>query len=317
MSGGVRKQRLEDAAAAANPGRARRHHEEEHVNHEAWAIPYGDLITLLLAFFVVMYSISSVNEGKYRALSDSLMRAFKSPATSMKPVQIGKVSRRGSQRDNALQVSRPAEIMQVGGPHVSVDERESTLAMPQVARATDAELDKAASAAQKRQLDGIADEIRASMQSLIDRKDVVVRELPAGLEVEIKTDILFPSGVARLAPAARPALKRLAETLAKFPNPLQVEGHTDNRPINTARYPSNWVLSAARAATVVHLFSQQGIAPGRMSVHGHGEQRPIADNDTAAGRNANRRVVVVIRTLPDIQGLPASVAGTPSQSAEG
>jgi chemotaxis protein MotB len=114
------------------------------------------------------------------------------------------------------------------------------------------------------------------------------------LEVEIRTDILFPSGVATLSDKAYPALDALAATLNKHPNPLRVEGHTDNRPISTRYYPSNWELSAARAASVVHRFARGGISPSRLSVIGFGEFRPAQPNDTAAGRDANRRVIIVI-----------------------
>src|SRR5690606_11386470 len=106
--------------------------------------------------------------------------------------------------------------------------------------------------------------------------------------------ILFPSGVATLSPHAVNILEQLAATLAPFPNPIRVEGHTDNVPINTRAFPSNWELSAARAASVVHLFMRQGLAPERLAVIGLGEHRPIAANDTPEGRNANRRVVLVI-----------------------
>ena len=89
-------------------------------------------------------------------------------------------------------------------------------------------------------------------------------------------------------------LAALAVTLGKYPNPLRVEGHTDNRPISTRYYPSNWELSAARAASVVHRFARGGLSPARLSVIGFGEFRPAQPNDTAAGRNTNRRVIIVI-----------------------
>ena len=112
--------------------------------------------------------------------------------------------------------------------------------------------------------------------------------------VDISADILFPSGVARLASGAAPPLQRLADALRPFTNAVRVEGHTDDRPINTPEFPSNWELSAARAASVVHLFMDRGIEPDRLAVVGFGQYRPVAGNDTAAGRNANRRVAVVI-----------------------
>jgi chemotaxis protein MotB len=112
--------------------------------------------------------------------------------------------------------------------------------------------------------------------------------------VKISTDILFGSGAAQLGPKATAALQALARSLRPWPNRVRVEGHTDDRPIHTAQFPSNWELSAARAASVVHLFADNGVAPQRMSVVGLGEYTPLQPNDSAAGRNANRRVTVTI-----------------------
>lgn len=123
---------------------------------------------------------------------------------------------------------------------------------------------------------------------------VVVRQHKQWLEIEIRTDILFASGDAQVANGAREVLDRVAGILAGLPNPLRVEGHTDNVPIRTVAYPSNWELSAARAASVVHLFMTQGVEPARMEIAGFGEYRPKAPNDTAAGRDQNRRVVIIV-----------------------
>jgi len=144
------------------------------------------------------------------------------------------------------------------------------------------------------QLARVASELEESLKSLVDADLVAVRRHEFWLEVEIRTDILFPSGVATLSDKAIPALDALATTLVKHPNPVRVEGHTDNRPINTKYYPSNWELSAARAASVVHRFQRAGVSADRLSVIGFGEFRPAQTNDTAAGRDANRRVIIVI-----------------------
>ncbi len=132
------------------------------------------------------------------------------------------------------------------------------------------------------------------MQSLIDAKLVTVRRDNLWLEIEINADILFPSGSGEFAPAAEPVLDKLAEVLKPFPNPIRVEGHTDDRPIRTGEFPSNWELSAARAASVVHQFTKQGVDPLRLEIVGFGEFHPRQPNDTAEGRNANRRVVVLV-----------------------
>lgn len=254
---------------------ARRHKHEEHANHEAWAIPYGDLITLLLAFFVVMYAMSSVNEGKYRVLSDSLVAAFQGAPKTLEPIQVGE-KQVGPGADLAINIA--PQPMVNGQPQRAIQ----PIALAQHGRQAFDELA------------GVADEVEQSMSDLIDRELVTVRRHGKWVEVEIRTDILFPSGVATLSPPAEQVLQQLADTLKPFPNSIRVEGHTDNRPINTPAFPSNWELSAARAASVVHLFTRAGIDPARLAVIGLGENRPSQSNATAEGRNANRRVLLVI-----------------------
>jgi chemotaxis protein MotB len=270
---------------------ARRRKHEEHANHEAWAIPYGDLITLLLAFFVVMYAISSVNEGKFRVLSDSLNAAFRGAPKSLTPLQVGEKTR-GSGAD--IQMSIVEQAMIEGQPRnmleaISVEgEGGKGAGRGEVAQP------KPGANPMAQQLSRVADELETALQSLVDANLVAVRRHEFWLEVEVRTDILFPSGVATLSNKAIPALDALATTLVKYPNPVRVEGHTDNRPISNRHYPSNWELSAARAASVVHRFANAGLHPDRLSVIGFGEFRPAQPNDTPAGRDANRRVIIVI-----------------------
>ncbi len=140
----------------------------------------------------------------------------------------------------------------------------------------------------------VADQVEEAMQDLVRRKVVTVRRTDLWIEVEIRADILFPSGVAQLSPNAAGVIDQLAGVLAPLPNAIRVEGHTDNVPIRTAVFYSNWELSAARAGSVVRMLAAQGVGPGRLAVVGLGEEHPIQTNDTAQGRNANRRVVVVI-----------------------
>lgn len=263
--------------------------EEDHLNHEAWAIPYADMLVLLLAFFVVMYSISSVNEGKYRVLSASLAAAFRGEPMTIQPVELGEQGRTTSESNVDLET-----IQQETGV---VDWATDGMALPD-----GLPQDFYAGSEQMREgLERIADEMQQAMSSLIDEDLVEVRQSQYYIEIEIKADILFPSGVAELSPNARPILEQVAEVLAPFPNPVQVEGHTDNVPIDTGRFPSNWQLSAARATSVVHLFRDQGIEPMRLAVVGLGEHRPVASNDTPAGRNRNRRVVLTVLADPRFQ----------------
>ncbi len=278
---------------------ARKQHHEEHANHEAWAIPYGDLVTLLLAFFVVMYAVSSVNEGKYRVLSESLQSAFKGPPRSLSPVQLGEQIRSLNSGSNSGM-----------DPQQSVPQTASPTFKTGQAGGLSAELQE------------VSDELEAAMRDLIDADTVILNRTGRWIEVEIKNDILFPTGSSAIDSDATEIIQRFAEILAPLPNPLRVEGHTDNRPISTKVFPSNWELSAARAATLVRSFEAAGVDPARMSVAGMGEHQPVADNETAAGRLRNRRVALVILEAPALAdtavqagGLPAQVPDAPAAAA--
>lgn len=257
--------------------RKKRH--EEHTNHEAWAIPYADLMTLLLAFFVVMYAVSVVNEGKFRVMSESLIEAFNGSSRAIAPLAQSKVP------PHELEPSLSSPTVS-SNPLVPIN-------MPIPQRRTPA-TPASRNVSKLADLERIENQVRKALQPLIDKKLVIVRHGPDWLEIEIRTDILFPSGVAQLSTPANDVLRNLASILAPFANPLRVEGFTDDVPIKTASYPSNWELSAARAASVARLFADHGVDPARLGIIGWGEVRPIADNATVEGRNHNRRVLVVV-----------------------
>jgi len=258
---------------------ARKKKHEEHQNHEAWAIPYGDLVTLLFALFTVMYAVSSINDGKFRVLSDSMIAAFNGAPTSTRPIQIGD-REPGKGGDKRLTGITPTALIKITAPSAK------TASNADPARPESIEPPGALGRMQR--------DVQDSMQALIDAKLVTVRRENLWLEIEINADVLFPSGAGEFSADAEPVLNKLAQVLKPFPNPIRVEGHTDDRPIKTAAFPSNWELSAARAASVVHQFMQQGIDPLRLEIVGFGEFRPRQSNDTAEGRNANRRVVVLV-----------------------
>ncbi len=253
---------------------ARRKKQEEHVNHERWLVSYADFITLLFAFFVVMYSISSVNEGKYRVLSDALEAAFRSQPESLEPIQIGSPIR----SPFSLQPNfRPSPILIEGVPSSTKD----------IADSQQTEQDKM-------RMKDIGDKVIHSLSSMMESDLVNVRRTDMWIEIEISSKVLFESGSALIQVDAVPVLVDISKILEGFPNAVRVEGFTDNVAIETDTYPSNWQLSAARAASVVHLFTDQGIDPLRLAATGYGEYRPVATNDTAEGRNRNRRVVLLI-----------------------
>jgi chemotaxis protein MotB len=287
---------------------ARKHAHEEHQNHEAWAIPYGDLVTLLLAFFVVMYAVSSVNEGKYRVLSDSLAEAFGGKPRSMAPVQVGKFQQRGSAADKADIIAQklPRGLLT---SNVLRDLPNMPKMRMLPSKNMSASEERALQRAEAR-LERIAVRIEDALKPLIDQNLVKMERRSLWIEVEIKADILFSSGEANPRPEAEGTIIRVADILNDVPNTLRVEGYTDNRPISTATFPSNWELSAARAASVVHVFASRGVNESRMAIVGYGEQRARAGNDSDEGRNANRRVVLVIMAAPDdaAPAAPAPVA---------
>jgi chemotaxis protein MotB len=276
---------------------ARRKKHEDHVNHEAWAIPYGDLVTLLFALFTVMYAMSSVNEGKFRVLSDSMIAAFNGVPKSLQPLNIGE-HEIGKGGDKPLVGITPTALMKIKDQgHNSLVPRDPSRSEGQQSAGLPGALIR------------MQRQVQDAMQSLIDAKLVTVRRENMWLEIEINADILFPSGAGDFAPTAEPVLDKLAEVLKPFPNPIRVEGHTDNRPIRTAAFPSNWELSAARAASVVHQFTRQGIDPLRLEIVGFGEFHPREPNATSEGRNANRRVVILV--LEEVSaGAPMTVRTT-------
>ncbi len=241
----------------------RKRRPEEHENTDRWLVSYADFITLLFAFFVVMYSMSSINAGKYRVLSDTMEEAFKTPPKSPEPIQIGK------ERKSLKTVESTVNEINLLGVKPDI--------IPHA-----------------QQMKHIADALEQDLASLVDKKLIKITRDKLWVKVEMSNRILFSSGSARLAKRGHPILEKLAEAVRNLPNHIDVEGHTDNLPIRTSIYPSNWELSAARAASVVHLFTRNGVDPKHMSAIGYGQYRPVADNNTAQGRRRNRRVVVVI-----------------------
>jgi len=255
---------------------ARRRHQEEHENHERWLVSYADFITLLFAFFVVMYSMSSVNEGKYKILSDSLTGVFNQPDRAIKPIPVGDERPRTTEPDRALvdedeQASQPADSLQ-----------------------------------------SIAESMRQAFAGLIDSKQLKVSGNELWVEIELSSSLLFPSGDALPNNAAFDLIEKIAKILAPYENPVHVEGFTDNLPIKTAQYPTNWELSAARAASIVRMLAMDGVNPGRLASVGYGEFQPVADNATADGRARNRRVVLVVSRNLDVR---RSVSGVGSSNA--
>ncbi len=235
----------------------RRRREEDKDNHERWLISYSDFITLLFAFFVVMYATSSINEGKYRVFGDSLSNAFlNKPAAPPKVEKIPKVVEKK--------------------PVVSEDQK------------------KLLEEKRRDKMRVIAQDILSVMSPLVRVGKVRVMQSNVGVTVEINASLLFKSGQATLEPDSVKALQAVAAVLKDDDHDIQVKGYTDDAPISTSNYPSNWELSSARAASVVRLFAENGVKPSRMVVEGYAENDPVDTNATPDGRARNRRVTIMI-----------------------
>lgn len=246
---------------------ARRHKPEDHENLERWLVSYADFITLLFAFFVVMYAISQVNEGKYKVLSDALLQAFQS--TPGQPQQQRLVV-----AENRTQTVLPKQ-------QSVLPDKKSEMQAVQIRKETE-------------KMKGIAKDIMKVMERLVKSGQVKVTQSARGIAIEINASVLFASGQAALEGESLKVLQAVAEVLAEVDNNIQVEGYSDNAPINSPMYPSNWELSSARASGVARLFVENGIAADRVVVLGYGENRPVDTNDSAEGRARNRRVTVMI-----------------------
>jgi chemotaxis protein MotB len=247
--------------------RQRRKMLEDSHNHERWLISYADFMTLLFGFFVVMYAISSVNEGKYKVLSSALNEVFAQRDVTLAPIQVGDTS----------QAKTPNDIDKKN-PTAGVDDQ-----------AGDTYMQSMATEAQQR------------LAGVLGKGDFDVKGNDQWLEINLDAAVLFETGEASLGPLAHDVLHEVVGMLGDAKNPVTVEGYTDNVPIATARYASNWELSAARAAAVVRAFAGLGLDPDRLAAVGYGEQHPVATNATPEGRAHNRRVTILVARTPDAQ----------------
>jgi chemotaxis protein MotB len=241
------------------------------VNHDRWLVSYADFITLLFAFFVVLYASSQVDKKKAGNLAQAIQGAFQ---------QLGAFKE--SSATTASQVGQVAESDKLA-----------------------AELNKALNPA-KETLTGDAETqslrdaqlaIQKALSPEIERHEVFISMRPDGLAISLKEIGFFDSGTATIRPDALDAVSRLAVVLKQRPENLRIEGHTDDVPIHNSRFTSNWELSASRATEMIRLLiTQHGLDPGRLSAAGYAEFHPIVSNSTAAGRAQNRRVDIVVLT---------------------
>lgn len=278
-------------------GRAKRRHaedEEEHENHERWLVSYADMITVLMALFIVMFAISNVDQAKFDQLRASLATSFGNPVVA---IDGGASAVESSPVDPG-----PFDI---GAAAMSAEDAEeqgkavdAAVARRELARATER---RRHAEAEFRRLDGIRERIRAALRKEGLEKSVRFRYDERGLVVSIVTDeVIFPADRATLGTGGRDVLEAIAPALGAVPNGILVEGHTNTVPVAPKYYPTEWELSSARAVTVVRfLVEHEGLDPRRLTAAGFADQRPLIEGTSALANRLNRRVeVVVASTLP-------------------
>jgi len=240
--------------------------DDDDENPDRWLVSYADFITLLFAFFVVMYSISSVNQGKYKQLTHSMGTAF---TGNNSPVQL---QSNNSTSDNKLKGQSKSLIKPLPLTHLYNEkmrrERESMTNM------------------------GIG--LSNTLAPLITAGKLQVVQNNRGIRIDIHDSLLFTPGSAEIAASATSLMNEIATVLKTNQRLIQVEGHTDNIPIHNATFFSNWELSAVRASSVVRMLSNASIAETRLSALGFGSAQPITENETPVGRAKNRRVSIMI-----------------------
>ena len=265
-------------------GRRRSSHEEvEHESEERWLLTYADMITLLMTLFMVLFAISSVNTSKFEALSKSLSEALS-----------GKIVTGGG----SIQETGSTQSTDQASPEPPIPAIQPVIEAPESAKGAGAAKKTAADREEesfqklKQQIDQYAREhgLQSALQTEVARR---------GLVIKLLTDrVLFSSGQAQLQPASTGLLTALSRLLVtEVRHPIVVEGHTDNAPIASAQFPTNWELSTTRATQVVRFFIRQGVAARRLQAAGVAAQRPLASNSNELGRSRNRRVEIVLVRL--------------------
>jgi chemotaxis protein MotB len=239
----------------------------EHENHERWLISYADFITLLFAFFVVMFASSQTDKHKAQEMSEAVKAALDGQNVRAKVTAI-----LGGTIDNTGQGS--AQMHGPGGTQQSSEARKD---------------EKMAELLPS--LKVLSDELKKE----IDEGKIEISMQPRGMVVSFTQAALFPSGQDAISPDAYGALEKVAAAIDKIPNPVRLEGHTDSVPINTPRFHSNWELSSARSIALLELFRDKFNVPReRMSIAAYADNAPLASNDTEEGRARNRRVDIVV-----------------------
>jgi chemotaxis protein MotB len=282
--------------ARGHGGRRRNAGHQEEESNERWLLTYADMITLLMALFMVLFSISSVNISKWVTLQRSLKAAF-----SGNILPGGKAIAKPGASANASHAPTSMDVQAIVPVTANTA---STLASSSTHGAASAQMSAQSAADQQASLFAqIKHELDAYARSHGFAKKVETSIEPRGLVIRVLTDdLLFASGEAALSSRSTSLLGEISQLLdLAGEHPVDVEGNTDNVPISSSAYPSNWELSTARASTVVRFLSGHGVSPGRLTATGYADQHPIASDDTANGRARNRRVEIVLQRVDTAQ----------------
>ncbi len=270
------------------------------VTHDRWLVSYADFITLLFAFFVVLYAFAKADQKKQRQVSASIDTAFRTlglfPSVGRQPSAVGASgSASGSVSGSvSTSVSGPVPGAALAAIPVNVVMGEEVFSPARV----------------KDDLERLHRELAQTLSSQVATHTVSIHMGRDGLVISLREAGFFASGSAAPRPETLPTLKQIANSLSRTPYDLRVEGHTDNIPIHSSEFDSNWELSAARSTHIARVFlDMKAMPPERISAAGYAEFHPVAANDTAAGRAENRRVdlVVLPRTKVDLS-LPGNTA---------
>lgn len=274
-----------------------RHTSHDQENHERWLISYSDFMTLLFAFFVVMYSISSVNEGKYKVLSATLIDAF---AVEKKPQDSSSELIQLSDHSNNSIIDFDGQANKEGDVKAEVKGDGDSIGTL---------------------LSELSDQVDSAFGDLVREGEITISGSETWIEISLSSGLLFNSGSASLNSESLPLLEEISSILSGYENPVHVEGFTDDLPIQSGIFPSNWELSAARSAAVVRLLSENGVEPQRLAAVGYGQYQPIASNDSVEGRGLNRRVALIVSRDLDVRraltGVGEAIDASEQNAAEG
>jgi len=261
----------------------RRKKHAAHANHERWLVSYADFITLLFAFFVVMFASSQVDQRKVGKLALAVQVAFQ---------QMGIFQASSTTPALNADTAVPLQDAQL------IENIQKTTSFERMVPAASNKTGVPGEVS----LGQMRKELETALSAEIKKRDISVELSREGLVISLKEVGFFRSGSAELLPDARERLDRISDVLEPRPYQLRIEGHTDNVPIHTARFASNWELSTTRAIEIVQiLITDHHFAPDRLSAGGYAEYHPVADNRTAEGRQNNRRVDIVV--VPPTTGL--------------